>query len=122
MPRVSEADLNPVRSEILDSFVKSFDFVPYWHAEVTLAVETLENRLLTAERFAGSAALRSHLSEAHKYRKEAFVDHSILRRFITEKDRFQPVDVEALREDEFAERALAKHLLFSDSLVRDKWP
>jgi hypothetical protein len=122
MPRVTEANLTPVRSKILRAFVGKFEWVPYWHAEVTLAVESLENRLLTAERYAGSAALRSHLSEAHKYRQEAFSDHSILRGVMTGQHRFEPVNFKTLREDEFVERALAKHLLFSQSLVHDKWP
>jgi len=122
MPRLNAANLAPRRNDILERFVDRFSWVPQWEAEVTLADEGLENRLITIDRYAGGAAVRSQLSEAHKFRREALADKTALSRALTSQNRFQPVEFKALNDDEFVERAIAKHLLFSEALREDKWP
>jgi hypothetical protein len=122
MPLLREANLAPVRNEVVRDFISRFNWTPHWFAEVTLAVEGLENRLVVAERHAGSVALRSQLARAHRYRVEAFQDVTELERALKGQNRFQPVDAEIIMEDTVVEGAIARHLLFSKAFQRDKYP
>lgn len=122
MPKRSEADLSPARNEILRKFVGSFKWTPHWYAEVTLAVEGLESRLVEVERYAGSLAVRSQLSEAHKFRVEAGTDINVLSRALVNQNRFQPVEAVKILEDGEVERVIAEHQLFSKAFLEDKYP
>src|SRR5436190_17612790 len=100
MARLREADIAPARDEILASFVSQYSWIPQWEAEVTLADEGLESRLLEVEQYAGGAAVRSELATAHGYRIEAHSDSLALARALTGENIFQPVKVKVLKEDE----------------------
>lgn len=110
------------REKILNNFVDRFDWIPHWGAEITSAVEGLEGQIEEAERFGGSGAVVSALAEANKYRVEALKERAALVVPRLESGGIYVVRHEVLHSDDVVIGAMARHLLFRDAHVRDKWP
>lgn len=110
------------RSNILSNFAERFAWVPHWAAEVTLAEESLEARVNEVDRYAGSLAIISTMAKADKYRVEAGEEIDTLRIPILHNRGIYPVNYDLIHADDVVMGAMARHLLFTEALKRDKWP
>jgi hypothetical protein len=119
---LKSVEFNTDRSQILHNFADRFAWVPHWAAEVTMAEETLEAQITEVDRFAGSLAIISTMAEADKYRVEAQAEIEALRVPMLHNKGIYPVNFDLIHGDDIVIGAMARHLLFVDSLKRDKWP
>ena len=119
---LKSVEFNTDRSHLLNRFADRYTWLPHWGAEITMAVEGLESHINQVDRFAGSLAVISTLAEADKYRVEAQTEIDDLETAVFHNKGIYPVKFEAIHGDQVVISAMARHLLFRDSLARDKWP
>jgi len=115
-------EFNSDRSVVFTHFVRRFDWLPHWGAEITMAVEGLEAHVQEVDRFAGSLAIISVMAEADKYRAEAQQEMNDLQRAVSPNRGLYPVRFETLDGDDVVIGALARRLLFKSAMAKDKWP
>jgi hypothetical protein len=119
---LKRVEFNTDRSKQLDHFADRFTWVPHWGAEITMAVEGLESQIEEVDRFAPAKAIISTMAEADKYRFEAQTEVDDLEIAANLSKGIYPVKFENIHGDEIVINAMARHLLFKESLPRDKWP
>ena len=119
---LKSVEFNTDRSRLLDQFADRFAWLPHWGAEVTMAVESLESQITEVDRFAGSLAIISIMARADRYRVEAQSEIEDLKTPQLEKKGIYPVNFDLIHGDDIVISAMARHILFKDSLARDKWP
>jgi hypothetical protein len=117
-----KVEFNTDRSKQLNHFADRFVWVPHWGAEITMAVEGLEAQIDEVDRFAPAKAIISTMAEAGKYHFEAQSEVGDLEMAANPNTGIYPVKFERIHGDEIVLSAMARHLLFRDSLPRDKWP